>query len=52
MTGMMPLLIVALLIWAGVFIFMLGVDRKVSALERRLGLDEDSRRASAKENSL
>lgn len=53
MNSMMPLLVVALLIWAGVFVFMLGVDRKVSALERRLGMDEDRRRnrVSAKENN-
>jgi CcmD family protein len=40
MSAMLPLLIVALLIWAGVFIFMLSIDRKVSALERRLNINE------------
>jgi CcmD family protein len=36
MSSMLPLLIVALIVWAGVFAFIFGVDRKVSALERRL----------------
>jgi CcmD family protein len=32
----MPLLSVALLIWVGVFAFTLFVDRRVSALEKRV----------------
>jgi hypothetical protein len=35
---MMPLLIVALLIWAGVFAFIFGVDRRLSELEKRYSL--------------
>ena len=33
---MMPLLAVALVIWAGVFAFTVMLDRKVSALERKI----------------
>jgi hypothetical protein len=36
MTGMMPLLITALLVWAGVFAFLFAVDRKISAVEKRI----------------
>ncbi len=34
--SLMPLLSVALLIWFGVFAFTLFVDRRVSALEKRV----------------
>lgn len=33
-TAMLPLLFVALLIWAGVFVFLLGIERRVAVLER------------------
>jgi CcmD family protein len=33
---MMPLLLVALLVWAGVFAFIFAVDRRVRDLERRV----------------
>ncbi len=33
---MLPLLVVALMIWAGIFAFLLAVDRKVASLERKL----------------
>jgi hypothetical protein len=33
---MMPLLIVALLVWAGVFAFLFAVDRKITAVEKRI----------------
>lgn len=36
MQAMMPLLIVALVVWLGVFSFIWSVDRKVSALEREV----------------
>ena len=39
--SLMPLLSVALLIWFGVFAFVLFVDRRVSALEKRV---EDAHR--------
>lgn len=32
----MPLLIVALVVWAGLFVFFLYVDRRVGALEQQL----------------
>lgn len=35
-TSMLPLLAVALLIWAGVWLFVFALDRKVSALEKRV----------------
>jgi len=35
-TSMLPLLAVALLMWAGVFLFMLAVDRRVRSLEQSL----------------
>ena len=34
--SLMPLLAVALLIWFGVFAFMMFVDRRVTALEKRV----------------
>lgn len=34
--AMLPLLIVALLIWAGVWAYLWSVDRRVRALEQRL----------------
>ena len=36
MPSMMPLLLVALLVWAGVFAFIFTVDRRVRDLERRV----------------
>ncbi|MDR3708932.1 MAG: hypothetical protein P4L33_11585 [Capsulimonadaceae bacterium] len=45
MQGMMPLLIVALLVWAGVFLFILAVDRRLSHIERivgKLSIENDS----------
>lgn len=33
--AMLPLLFVALLIWAGVFVFLLGIERRVGDLERQ-----------------
>ena len=38
--AMLPLLFVALLIWAGVFVFLLGVERRVADLERQVDTDE------------
>lgn len=38
---MLPLLIVALLIWAGVFAFVFGVDRRLSILEKRIADKEN-----------
>ncbi len=35
-TTVMPLLIVALIIWAGVFAFILGVEGRIRKLERRV----------------
>src|SRR5436305_1434000 len=35
---MLPLLIVALLIWAGVFAFIFSVDRRVRQLEKRFSV--------------
>ena len=40
--SMLPLLAVALLIWAGVYAFLFVVERKVTALERKL--DEVAKR--------
>ena len=37
MDPVIAMMIVPLLIWAGVFVFMLAVDRRVRALERRVG---------------
>lgn len=39
MGEMFPLLVVALLIWAGVFGFIFVVDRKVKALEERVNAE-------------
>ncbi|GAB4455239.1 MAG: hypothetical protein OHK0029_11020 [Armatimonadaceae bacterium] len=36
MQEMLPLLIVALLIWAGVFAYTLFVDRKIAEIEKRM----------------
>jgi CcmD family protein len=36
MPSMLPLLLVALLVWAGVFAFIFAVDRRVRDLERRV----------------
>lgn len=52
--SMFPLLLTALLIWAGVFAFVFGLERKVAALEKRVAAlppagDEPSRRAAAEE---
>ena len=54
--SMFPLLLTALLIWAGVFAFVFGLERKVAALEKRLAAlptteDEPARRAAAAELS-
>lgn len=35
-SAMLPLLITALIVWAGLFAFLLVVDGRVRALERRL----------------
>lgn len=45
MQSMVPLLLVALVVWAGVFAFIFAVDRKVAALERRL---EERRKENAR----
>ena len=39
--NLLPLAIVALLVWAGVFAFTFFVDRKITAIEKRL---DDRRR--------
>jgi CcmD family protein len=49
MTDMLPLLIVALLVWAGVFAFIFSVDRKISDIEKRIN---DRSRTNIKENDL
>ena len=36
MSTMLPLLIVALLVWAGVFAFIFAVDKKITAIEKRI----------------
>jgi|GEM_PF-987122 hypothetical protein len=36
MNPLLPLLIVALLVWAGIFAFLMRVDRQSRELERRL----------------
>ena len=33
--NLFPLLAVALIVWAGIFFFVLGLERKVVALEKR-----------------
>ncbi|MDX1931690.1 MAG: CcmD family protein [Capsulimonadales bacterium] len=40
---MLPLLIVALLIWAGVFAFTFRVDQRLSQLENRFGVGESGK---------
>jgi CcmD family protein len=37
---MFPLLLVALLVWAGIFAFIFGVDRKLSALEKQVSQND------------
>ena len=37
---------VPLLIWAGVFVFMLSTDRRVRDLERRVGRHQDGEEAT------
>ena len=37
--AMIPMLLVALLIWAGLFAFIFGVDRRLTTLEKRLPED-------------
>ncbi len=46
--GLLPLLVVALLIWAGVFAFLLGMERRVAALERQVESEENSARGAAR----
>jgi CcmD family protein len=41
---MLPLVIVAVLIWLGVFLFTLFVDRKIAEIEKRLEERENRRR--------
>jgi CcmD family protein len=36
MDAMIPLLTVALIVWAGVFLFILSVDRRLRDVERRV----------------
>ena len=38
--SMLPLLFVALLILVGVFVFLLGIERRVADLERQVETDE------------
>ena len=38
--SMLPLLFVALLVWAGIFAFLLGTERRVASLERQIEADE------------
>ncbi len=40
-TTMLPLLFVALLVWAGIFAFLLGTERRVARLERQVEADEN-----------
>ena len=51
MTGMLPLLITALLIWAGVFFFVFRVDQRTREMERRLE-DHRLRAGGAREGDL
>ncbi|MBC8139081.1 MAG: hypothetical protein H8F28_24675 [Fibrella sp.] len=37
---MLPLLFVALLVWAGIFVFLIGTERRVARLERQVEADE------------
>lgn len=46
MTELLPLAIVAVLVWAGVFAFIFNVDRKIAAIEKRIenkqrGVEDD-----------
>jgi len=41
-TGMLPLLGVALLVWGGIFVFLMGLERRVANLERQV-TDEEQR---------
>ena len=45
----LPLLFVALLVWAGVFVFLLGVERRVADLERDTDLMETIRAEGTKQ---
>jgi CcmD family protein len=36
MTDLLPLAIVAVLVWAGVFAYIFAVDRKIAAIEQRI----------------
>lgn len=38
--AMLPLLVVALLVWAGIFVFLLGTERRVAQLERQIEASE------------
>jgi CcmD family protein len=48
MGPMTPLLIVALVVWAGLFAYFLYIDRRVSALEKKL---EERRIGLSSQNS-
>lgn len=37
---MLPLLFVALLVWAGIFAFLLSTERRVAKLEQQIEADE------------
>ena len=37
--GMLPLLIVALLVWAGVFFYLLRIEKNITALETKLDIN-------------
>ena len=49
---MLPLLLVALLIWAGVWGFTLSVDRKVARLEARVREIASRREAATSKEEL
>ena len=51
MDPVIAMMVVPLVIWAGVFAFMLSVDRRVRALERRVQ-ERQSDAAAAKETVL
>jgi len=38
--GMLPLLGVAILVWGGIFAFLLGLERRVAGLERQISNEE------------
>ena len=46
MDPVVAMMIVPLLIWAGVFLFMLSVDRRVHALEQRVQYQQAKEKAS------